>query len=108
MRKIQSIDQERQERRQKRISKSLPDQGVSAASFPSERGVWEKDERLKSLQAKILQKKALRKNDKAVPKTKLDLGRSSSQPFGSSLVYNDDEVELAQREYKMEKAGNYV
>lgn len=62
---MQSIDRERELRRQKRMNKSLPDRGLSCLSSLSmstdtsefKELLWEKDGRLKALQSKIMAKK---------------------------------------------------
>ena len=66
--KLQRIDHERQERRQKRVEKTLPDRGLSSFSMASstmsdfKEMLLEKDEtgKLKRLQAKILLKRKKR------------------------------------------------
>ncbi len=64
--KLQIIDQERAIRRNKRINSSLPDRGISSmssrASMVSDISefkemLWDKDAKLKHLQAKIMARK---------------------------------------------------
>jgi hypothetical protein len=57
--KLQSIDLERQGRRQKRFSKSISDRGLSSM-YVTPDGSGEKDQRVKYLQAQILEKKQSR------------------------------------------------
>ncbi|KAI8926288.1 hypothetical protein BC831DRAFT_457236 [Entophlyctis helioformis] len=68
MQKLQEIDHEREERRARRVQKTLPERGLSVMSIGSDRSttesmremMLEKDPALRSLQAKILERKAAR------------------------------------------------
>lgn len=76
---LQSIDHERQQRRQKRINKAIPDRGLSTLSMASNTTsefkelLLEKDEtgKLRSLQSKILEKRKRRlaTSDKHLPQS---------------------------------------
>ncbi|KAL2911878.1 hypothetical protein HK105_208661 [Polyrhizophydium stewartii] len=66
--KLQEIDMEREERKNRRLQRILPDRGLSVASVRSDRSqaeslkeaILERDPKLRSLQAKIEERKAAR------------------------------------------------
>ncbi|KAJ3304933.1 hypothetical protein HDV03_002161 [Kappamyces sp. JEL0829] len=96
--KLQYIDQERQIRKEKRISKALPERGLSTLSMASDSSdakelIREKDRHLRSLHAKILEKKRSRLAAAQNPRS------VSAMPSSLAEMKHDaDEIDRARRD----------
>ncbi|KAI8898283.1 hypothetical protein BC833DRAFT_590480, partial [Globomyces pollinis-pini] len=99
---MQNIDIVRQNRRQQRTHKALPDRGLSVASVQSDRSnndikgiLLDADPQLKKLQEKIMLKKSLRLANKPVVKTRIN----SSNPATPTKQPEMDEIDRAKCDF---------
>ncbi|KAH9268660.1 hypothetical protein BASA84_000088 [Batrachochytrium salamandrivorans] len=82
--KLQEIDNERSERKSRRVQKSLPDRGLSVSSMATDRSttksikmaLFEKDPELRILQEKIAERKAARLSSRCVIETSTSIHHS--------------------------------